>query len=523
MSLGLFDVVGPLMHGPSSNHTGGANRIGFLAKELMGGIPEKIRLGFHPVYMASFVGQRTHSAMIAGLLGHREYEDESAGAMEELEAKGIPWEAYAFSETEMSRNTFRAVGEINGETWEVNGDSIGGGNIVIDRINGLPAHLDGNRWELVITCTDKNLFDKAVAAAHAACSPSLPEGIQGQALGDKWLYIGVYSQEPFAGGTAPEALAGGDLVWRKVPPLYKFSDQCDTPLYTRYADFLPLCKDRPMLDVVLDYEANRSRVSREDILAEALFMVEEIEKALYKAEHEPIHMIGELTDPQDGKNLMRWAKSGNAVVSEMFATGLARAVLLGQINASGGKVVAAPTGGAAGAMPGALFTAAERYGKSKQELAEAFLIAAAIGLIIGNQASFSGTVGGCQSEVGIGCSMAAGAIAWMAGGTPDQVVHAATIALKNVLGITCDPPAPPTEIPCIKRNAMGVAVAFMGAELGLAGVRSAVDPDDVVAALAETQRLIPMELKFSHCGGLATTPSGRSIMEQWQKRLKTLK
>ena len=102
------------------------------------------------------------------------------------------------------------------------------------------------------------------------------------------------------------------------------------------------------------------------------------------------------------------------------------------------------------------------------------------------------------------------------------MIQAATIALKNVLGLSCDPPASPTEVPCIKRNAMGVAVAFMGAELGLAGLCSAVAPDDVVEALADTQRRLPQEIKYGGCGGLACTASGKALNCKWRERLKEI-
>jgi L-serine dehydratase len=155
------------------------------------------------------------------------------------------------------------------------------------------------------------------------------------------------------------------------------------------------------------------------------------------------------------------------------------------------------------------------------KLAQAFLISAAIGIVIGNRASFSGAVGGCQSEIGIAAGMAAAGAAWLASGSTEAVVHAAALSLKNILGLTCDPPASPVEVPCIKRNGMGTAVAFMGAEMALAGLRSTVTPDDVVAALADTQRRLPCELKGS-CGGLASTQSAERMRQAWLEKLKTM-
>jgi L-serine dehydratase len=527
MSKGLFDIIGPIMHGPSSNHTAGANRIGYFALEIMGGMPEKINLGFHPAYMDSYVGQRTHSAMIAGLLGYREYEDDSINAMDELFCRGITWRAYPIAEDYMSRNTFRANCETDGESWEINSDSIGGGNIVINRINGMPAYLDGNQWELVMTSEEEDLLLKTKVFVEEHCKDNLRSSDLGQNLGSKWLYIGEYARRPCLTIELPDnlknAIDEGRLKYRLVKPLFKFpSLSDDPPLFSRYDQLLSLCKDRPILDIIISYEAQRSHSTAEDILKEARLMVDVIETALIKGENETIHLIGGLTDPGDGKKIMAWARSGKTVVNEMFSLAIGRSIVLAQMNASGNKIVAAPTGGAAGTVPGTLFSAAERYGKGNKELAEAFLIAAAIGLIIGNKASFSGTCGGCQSEVGIGAAMAAGAVTWLAGGEPEKIVQAATIALKNVLGLTCDPPASPPEVPCIKRNGMGAAIALMGAEMALAGIRSAIDPDDVVDALADTQRLLPTELKFSHCAGLAATKSGVALNTKWKSKLKDL-
>ena len=524
MALGLFDVVGPVMHGPSSSHTGGANRIGYLAGKLMGGRPEKIRLGFHPKYMGSYIGQKSHTALIAGCLGLREYDDESTRSLKISEKLGVHWEAYAIDELEHSRNTMRIMAEIDGQSWEINGESVGGGNIVIDRINGLAVCLDGNAWEVMATTDTEALmrelqrFLSGLEECKATAS--------GLALGHVFLCCGVFLHEPQITFSLPPTLKQAEqesrLRWWLVPPLYKFSDYGNPPLFTTFAGLLELCKDRDILDVILEYESRHSNVNKDDVLSEAEYFVDVIASALDKGENEPIDLVGKLTDPEDGNKMLRWSKSGKSVLDELFSRAMGRAMILAQLNAASGRIVAAPTGGAAGTLPGVLFTAAERYGKDKTELARAFLVAAAIGVIIGNQASFSGTAGGCQGEIGIGAAMGAGGIVYLADGSAQEIVHGSALALKNVLGLTCDPPASPVEIPCIKRNAMGASIAFFGAEMGLAGIRSVIEPDDVVAAMAQTQKLMPTELKFSHCGGLATTKSGKELNKQWQERLKTL-
>ena len=225
MPLGLFDVVGPVMHGPSSNHTAGATRIGYLAREIMGGTPSVVRLGFHKAYIRSFAGQNTHSAMIAGLLGYREYDDAGVGAMSELKARGIPWSPYAIEEENITRNNFRVLADLEGgEVWEVNGDSIGAGNIIIDKINGLSVFLDGNNWELIVTSDDESLVGDVAAELKKLAGSALKHAVSGQNLGDKWLFIGTFGSMPPSVGELGEALSrkipGGELSpepYKKIP------------------------------------------------------------------------------------------------------------------------------------------------------------------------------------------------------------------------------------------------------------------------------------------------------------------
>lgn len=521
MSLGLFDVVGPIMHGPSSNHTAGANRIGYLAAEIMGGIPDTVKFGFHPIYFGSYVGQRSHTSLMAGCLGYREDDPRSVNALHEAAAKGIAMDCFPIREECFDRNTMRVVGKRGTEQWDINGISVGGGNIVVDRINNLDLKIDGNNWLLLMSADNEISLKAAVQWYSSHVEATVKSSACGLGLGGQWLYCGEFTLEPPVG--LPEKLQASLAIYRVVPPLYTFrSSSNEKPLFATFKELLELCGNWSMIDIVLAYESQRSGRGPQEVLLEGQRLVDVIQEALDRGYRERISLIGGLTPEDEGKKMLAWAESGQTLTGGVFNRGLAQAVVLAQMNAAAGRIVAAPTGGSAGAMPGTLFTVAERLGKDKEELAKAFLIAAAIGMIIGNKASFSGTIGGCQAEVGIGAAMGAAGSVWMAGGSPEAIVHGACLALKNVLGLTCDPPASPVEVPCIKRNGMGVAVALMGAEMALAGLRSAIAPDDVVEALSETQRLLPTELKFSHCGGLATTKSGLALREQWKQKLQNM-
>lgn len=520
MPLGLFDVVGPIMHGPSSSHTAGANRIGFMAGKIMGEIPQSLRFGFQQIYYQAYAGQKSHVALTAGCIGYREDDERSLTALDEARKGGVVVSCYSINEEKVHRNTMRVNGTNGSQAWEINGISVGGGNILIDRINQLEVALDGNDWYWLMNFSDQQVAQQAEAWLVSAEQANLLKSFSSDIDSEQGFYCGVFRQKPQQ--PLPVEIQN-HLIWQRlIEPLYPFREvNNQRPLFTNFTELLKESENKPLLDVVLLYESLRSGQSQAAVLQEAARLVQVCRLALQKGTQEEIELIGGFCSGRDGKTLAAYATSGHTLMGEGFNLAMARAVMLAEMNGAMGKIVAAPTGGAAGTLPAVLLTVAERLNCSEAQLAQAFLVAAAIGVVIGNQASFSGAVGGCQGEIGIAAAMAAGGAAWLGQGSAATVINAAVLALKNVLGLTCDPPASPVEVPCIKRNAMGAAVGLMGAELALAGINSVIDPDDVVLALVDTQRRLPSELKGS-CGGLAATTSGAGLRQAWTRKLQDL-
>jgi len=164
-----------------------------------------------------------------------------------------------------------------------------------------------------------------------------------------------------------------------------------------------------------------------------------------------------------------------------------------------------------GILPGCVFAAAELLGTDREGMVRALFVGGAIGYVIANNAFISGAAGGCQAEVGSATGMAAAAVVEMAGGTPSMSAEAVAIALKNMLGLVCDPVATLVEAPCVKRNAMGAAIAMVAADMALAGVRSIIPTDEVIEAMYRIGRDMPVSLKETALGGLAATPTGRAL------------
>lgn len=221
---------------------------------------------------------------------------------------------------------------------------------------------------------------------------------------------------------------------------------------------------------------------------------------------------------------------GDAVKANVFSTAsqsicgqtinraMSYAFSCSEVNASMGKICAAPTAGSCGILPAAMLTLCETKGFSDQKAIEGLFTAAGIGEIIARHATLSGAEGGCQAECGSAAAMAAAAMVEMMGGTAEQALSAASIALKNILGLVCDPIAGLVEAPCAKRNASGVVNAMLSADMALAGIESIIPFDEVVGAMYAVGKSLPMTLRETALGGIAVTETAQRIAQSVLKK-----
>ena len=238
-------------------------------------------------------------------------------------------------------------------------------------------------------------------------------------------------------------------------------------------------------------------------------MKESLQKGLSKGNLSPSGLSGK------DATLFQEAMTGGKLLGGRFFDGaVLKAIAIAEVNASMGRIVAAPTAGSCGILPALLLTAAEELGTSEEEQVRALFTASGTGMVIAKIAGVSGAVGGCQAECGSASAMAAAAVVEMAGGTPEQSAHACAIALKNILGLVCDPVAGLVEVPCIKRNAGGAANALVAVDLALAGIKSVIPVDEVIQAMRQIGQAMPNTLKETALGGLAATPTGCRLAKQ---------
>ena len=213
----------------------------------------------------------------------------------------------------------------------------------------------------------------------------------------------------------------------------------------------------------------------------------------------------------DSVLLQNYMKSGRALSGDVLLDAVSKAMATNEVNAAMGTICATPTAGSAGVVPGTLFAVQPKLNPTRQEMIEFLFTAAAFGFVVANNAFISGAAGGCQAEVGSASGMAAAAIVELAGGTPQQCSEAMAIALKNMLGLVCDPVAGLVEVPCVKRNAGGASNALTAADMALAGISSRIPCDEVIGAMYAIGQTLPSTLRETGEGGLAATPTGRRL------------
>ena len=264
---------------------------------------------------------------------------------------------------------------------------------------------------------------------------------------------------------------------------------------------------KSMQEFLIEYNAKELECSKEELLAkmEAMLVVikESIDFGLTG-----VRSHSGLTGGA-AKRLLEASeqKQFNNILGDKAKDAMVYAMAVAEANAAMGRIVAAPTAGASGVLPGVFFALKKHYNLSDQVLAEGLVVAGGIGLVIADRASLAGATGGCQAECGSAAAMAAGAAVAMLGGSPTQVGHAVSIVFKNILGLVCDPVAGLVEVPCIKRNGACALQALAAAELALAGIESFIPADEAIDAMKSVGDSLPCALKETAGGGMATTPT----------------
>jgi len=280
--------------------------------------------------------------------------------------------------------------------------------------------------------------------------------------------------------------------------------------YQSFSEIINICQQdkKEFWQVILEEDMYERGVTREASLQKMqetwdamLFSAATYEKDLYSKSG----LVG-----GDGYKMEEYSTrmKENSLCGEYSGAVIAGALQMGESNACMKRIVAAPTAGACGVLPAVLVPYFTQRERDADKIIRALYVAAGIGQVIAHRAYISGAAGGCQAEIGSASSMAAGALAYLQGGDANQIAHAAAMAMKNLLGLVCDPVAGLVEVPCVKRNVIGAMNAMSCADMALAGIISKIPPDQVIDAMKSVGDKMDVSLRETAGGGLARTPAG---------------
>ncbi|WP_026528801.1 L-serine ammonia-lyase, iron-sulfur-dependent, subunit alpha [Butyrivibrio sp. VCD2006] len=266
-------------------------------------------------------------------------------------------------------------------------------------------------------------------------------------------------------------------------------------------------------EIAIEDQAKSMELSRQELFEKMEISFEVMKKSVLEGMKKDQKSMSGLTGGEGFLMNEYASKKDGGLCGHFLGGAIARALSVAGCNASMGRIVAAPTAGSCGILPGALVSLYEEREFDEKEIIMSIFTAGAIGMVIANRASIAGAEGGCQAECGSAAAMTAAALTELMGGTPSQCADACAMAISNQMGLVCDPVAGLVEIPCIKRNVSGLVIAFSCADMALAGIQARIPVDECIDAMKEVGDVMSGTLKETAGGGLATTPTGRKLKE----------
>lgn len=268
----------------------------------------------------------------------------------------------------------------------------------------------------------------------------------------------------------------------------------------------------PFWEVVLDTDMKQREVTRAQSIAKMMVVWKAMQEAAASYDGSRRSVSGLVGG--DGEKMECYRRECMPLSGDYMSRVIAQALQMAESNACMCRIVAAPTAGACGVLPAVLLPLCEMEELSQDQILNALYVSSGIGAVIASRASIAGASGGCQAEIGSAAAMAAGALTAIRGGDSDQICHAVAMALKNLMGLVCDPVAGLVEVPCVKRNVIGAMNAVSAADMALAGIESRIPADEVIDTMGAVGRRLPVELRETALGGLAATPTGQAVKER---------
>ena len=508
------DVMGPIMRGPSSSHCAASLRIGRLCRALMDGELTDILIEFDPEgsLATTHRSQGSDMGLFGGFLGWEAYDEQLKFAEDAIKGAGIQVDIKITDIEADHPNTYKITLTNTRETRQLIAISTGGGMIEVIEIDGNKVAMGGDYYETLVYCQPGSSL-RDLIAAEVKCDEIL-------AHKGEQSFVEVKTQDPLDNLFCHKLLDRDDVLFIKhLPPVLPVLSRKDMKVPFMTGEEMMAYnqdKDLALWELALHYESMRGNIDQEEVWQKMEEIVDIMETSIQdglKGTEYDDRILGAQSvgfkEKMESNSLLGGDLSNRII---MFVSSMM------EVKSSMGVIVAAPTAGSCGVIPGALIGTAASLGLSREDVVRAMLSAGIIGVFIAAHATFAAEVGGCQAECGSGSGMAAAGIVNLAGGSLTQSICAASIALQNSLGMICDPVANRVEAPCLGKNVMAATNALSCANMALAGYDHLIPLDEVIHTMDEVGHSIPNTLRCTSLGGLSITKTSKEIEERLNRR-----
>lgn len=510
------DVIGPIMRGPSSSHVAGGARIADIVRQSFQAPLIKVTCDFDPTgaLAASHTGHGTDMGFACGLMG-MDLSNPDVDQYESLaKDKGIDIEyrILEYGAIHPGNYRIRALAK-DGTIHDWEGISVGGGMIKMQKFDGFRVNICGDFYEVLITV---DLSVVAIDDLKQKLTDVLPasefclEDCNGEKALINWK-LAVPAESLVC--SSVKAIPGVmDVICLEPILPTQSSANCDVP-YQNAEQLLAYTKEHQMQawEYAALYESMRGGVSKQEVLNQMGDILSVMEHAVDSGLAGTFYG-NRILGPQAYK-IGEKEEEGRLVPCNPLNSIIKSITAVMEVKSSMGLIVAAPTVGSCGCLPGTIIGLGRDIGLSREKMVQGLMVAGLIGTFIAEEATFSAEVAGCQAECGAASGMAAAAVTQMMGGTIEQCVNAASMALQNVTGLACDPVANRVEIPCLGKNVMGGTNAVASANMILAGYDAVIPLDETIAAIYEIGLSLPLELRCT-CGGLGKTRTSMELLRK---------
>lgn len=505
------DVIGPVMRGPSSSHSAAAVRIGKIARELVGCKLRKVTVRFdiNGSLPTTYLSQGSDMGLSGGLLGLEADDAKLPDYKAELSKAGVTLEYIHDDFGDPHPNTYNLTIENDHDHYSLVALSTGGGMIEVIKINDLDVSFFGDCYGLVLDVSAQK-SDAATLLKEAGYTVSTDEkDDSGLIFATSFTPFGTDLESVLLKYTDKESIRTISPVLPVLTTLDSKVPFTDGKELHEYAGTIGL---DDLADLALQYEAERGGISIEEVYEKAYRLIDILEASIEEG------LAG--TDYQDrilgcqADGYARSSKKGELVDTGVLDTVIPYVTALMEVKSAMGVIVAAPTAGSCGGLPGAVIAVADRLKLGRREKARALLAAGVVGALIATKSTFSAEICGCQAECGVSSGMIGAAVVSMMGGGYEASLTAASLALQNCFGMVCDPVAGRVEVPCLGKNILAATNGVSCANLALAGFDHVVPFDEVVIAMDGVGRSLPHELRCTALGGLSQTPASKKVAKK---------